>query len=299
MTTSSFSKQTVSKIIWLGRWVQQPPGLYVGIALAMFIVVLLTVVVPYNQNRRISRTAAKTTATIAQVLDSQSQRLLTDGQSTGLTPGRTLTVRTFVNQFDNAASVWAGISLPRPPWVWPTLVPPLWYPGRYYQDVTTTTHDQKQLNDETNKTLKTSRALVLHQQKVYQALRLIMSYDPVSDFSSFNLEDADTTKRLELARTGLSSTKQQLEAARSTDDPTLASLVDRLTTLQTIRDQLAAGTATPNDWVAAVGLAQADIVMNRDKYWQTSSAPLAGSLAQASENYQSLSETWTRHIEGH
>lgn len=299
MTISSFSKKLIRHIIWLGRWAQTPPGLYIGIALAMFIFVLLTVVAPHSQNRQASRNAAKATATTAQILGSQSQRLLTDGSSSGLTPGRTLTVRTFINQFDNAAGVWAGVKLPKAPFIWPTIVPPLWYPGRYYQDVAATAHDQNELKNDTDKSLKTARALVLHQQKVYQALRQILGYDASADMSSFNLADDDTKKRLELAQNGLSSAKQQLEAARSNDDPTLGALIDRIATLQTSRDQLAAGTTSPSDWVAAFSLAQADIVINRDKYWQTASAPLAASLAQASEQYQDLSESWTRHIEGH
>lgn len=298
MTISSSSRQLVRVIVSLGRWMQKPPGLYVGIALAMFFVVILGVVIPYNQARSASRSAAKSCAAIAQILDTQSNRFLVDGSSSGLIPSKSLTVRTYLNQYENTAGVWSEIEIPHVPFVLPSLVPPIWYPGQYYQSVRSTAQEQSQINDEATSILQEARSNLLHQQKVYQALRLVLGYDATADFSNFNLSDADTLKRLELAQSGLTATVKQLEAAQSSSDPTLASLLERIRRLQTAREQLSAGTITPADWSASFSLAQADIIMNRDTYWQSISTPIADTLAAQSEKYQDVAEMWTTRLTG-
>ncbi|QQR53162.1 hypothetical protein IPG36_03715 [bacterium] len=161
-----------------------------------------------------------------------------------------------------------------------------------------TAQEQSQINDEATSILQEARSNLLHQQKVYQALRLVLGYDATADFSNFNLSDADTLKRLELAQSGLTATVKQLEAAQSSSDPTLASLLERIRRLQTAREQLSAGTITPADWSASFSLAQADIIMNRDTYWQSISTPIADTLAAQSEKYQDVAEMWTTRLTG-
>jgi hypothetical protein len=124
-----------------------------------------------------------------------------------------------------------------------------------------------------------TRSLLSYQAASFDALKDVLSYEPVADFANFSAGTNSTNARLDRAKEALDTCHSKLTALHYPDDSLddvikeVSGLQDALNNLRDKHDTAA--------WTTAVGAAQRNIIDNRGRFWDSHSKDIMNQLQNA------------------